>query len=155
MASRELCDRLKIWSSHRLKLPEWRSRYKRKRGPQPLQKPRGAANLQSTKNLDFSRLRSLRNQIRMRSLVPRERNKKLLAVDRNNWWCRSRFNSGKSQALCQRILNNSLEKLYQLMKSSCDHCSFERNLSNCVEKHETFGLQRGSNPRLSDVSATL
>ena len=27
--------------------------YKRKRGPQPLQNPRGAANLQSTKNLDF------------------------------------------------------------------------------------------------------
>ena len=46
------------------------AQWTQKRGPKPLQKLRGVAKLQS-KNLGFSRLR---NKIRMRSLVPRERN---------------------------------------------------------------------------------
>ena len=45
------------------------AQWTQKRGPKPLQKLRGAANLQS-KNLDSC----CRNKIRMRSLVPRERN---------------------------------------------------------------------------------
>ena len=45
------------------------AQWTQKRGPKPLQKLRGAANLQS-KNLGFLGL----NKIRMRSLVPRERN---------------------------------------------------------------------------------
>ena len=44
----------------------------RKQGLKSLKKARGVANLQSSqKNLDFSHLR---NEIRMRSLVPRECN---------------------------------------------------------------------------------
>ena len=51
-------------------LASFRAQWTQKRGPKPLQKLRGAANLQS-KNLGFLGL----NKIRMRSLVPRERNK--------------------------------------------------------------------------------
>jgi len=50
---------------------EWRNRWIRKRGRKPLKKPTGAA---FTKNLDFGGLQTGWNKIRMRSLVPRERN---------------------------------------------------------------------------------
>ena len=60
------------------------NRCTRKRGPKPLKKARGAANLQSSRNnLDFSRMR---NEIRMRSLVPRECNKQ--AKYMIAWRCR-------------------------------------------------------------------
>ena len=50
----------------------WRSRWTGKRGPKPLEKPRGAANLQSSQKIEISRACETKIT-RMRSLVLRER----------------------------------------------------------------------------------
>ena len=55
------------------------------------------------KNLDFSRLRSLRNQIRMRSLVPRERNNVVSNLTLYQKWVKewpTRTNGKRNKFLC-------------------------------------------------------